>query len=285
MLTLTGRRRFFGTLCGLFLLASLASAQTGMSTTSGEARLTRTDRILGLERIYRVAKECYAGFERVSELDWDKAFADFLPKVEDAQDTLSYYRTLQRFMSLLQDGHCDVYLPQELQARLGTLPLRLNLIENQIVVVERSPTVDILNDDIPPGTVVEAIEGESPLEYLKREYGPFLGTSRADILLDKMSYVPLLAPDSKIHLSLCYPDGKKRSREISPLIGKLPIRWTRELNQKYLQPWHRDTEFLHSEFVAKGSYMCVTPPAIRLARRDSASWSKNRRMLRSRPSS
>lgn len=233
-------------------MASLAEVQTGKSATSSDAPLTRTDRILGLESIYRVAKQCYAGFERVPDLNWDKAFAEFLPKVEDEQDTLAYYRTLQRFMSLLQDGHCDVYLPQGLQARLGTLPVRLNLIEKQIVVVERRPTADILNDDIPPGTVVEAIEGEPPVEFLKREYGPFLRTSRVEILLDQMSDVPFFAPDSKLHLSLHYPSGEKRIREINPFMGKMPKPWTREMYQKYFQPWHRDMESLHSEFVAPG---------------------------------
>lgn len=252
MLMVTRRRLFVGILCGMLFVPRFVPAQTGKSASSREAPLTRTDRIIGLESVYRVAKQCFAGFERVPNLDWDKAFAEFIPKVEDEQDTLAYYRTLQRFVSLLQDGHCEVYLPQGLQARLGTLPLRLDLIEKQIVVVERRPTADIVKDDIPPGTVVETIEGQPPLEFLKGEYGPFLGTSRTEIILDEMSYVPFFAPDSKLHLGLLYPGGEKRVREISPFMGKMPKPWTREMYQKYFQPWHLDMETLHSEFVTPG---------------------------------
>ncbi len=82
-------------------------------------------------QIYSTAKQHFAYFDQVPQLDWDRAFKEFLPLVEKEIDLLEYYRTLQRFTALLEDGHTQVYLPKELKRRTDNLSILLGYIEEQ----------------------------------------------------------------------------------------------------------------------------------------------------------
>jgi hypothetical protein len=244
--------RFLVAILTTAILASIALSAETQERKPSEPVLTSTERIVGLETIYRVAKQCFAGFERVPNLDWDKAFAEFIPQVEEEQDIADYYQTLQRFIALLQDGHCDVFLSDSLRKRVGCLPVRLGFLKNEVVVIERRPTPEIVEEDIPPGTVVETIEGEPGLEFLTREYGPYLGTSRPEIMLQKTGYVQIIPTETKLHFGLRYPDGQQRDREIVPFTGKLGLRWSKETLEKYVLPWHRVKNSLQSDILDQG---------------------------------
>jgi len=213
----------------------------GKTNDEQEPVLTKQERIFGLVTIYRAAKQHFAMFEQVPDLDWDQTFMDFLPLVEKKQSLLEYYQTLRRFAVLLQDGHTFVSLPDTIYlTQLGDLPLNLDYVEEQWVVIERLPTKEIIEEDIPPGAVVLAIQGVPAADYIEKEIFPMVpgGTFQGkSFLLNKFRFFP---SDVAIHLKLRYPDGSIRSRSLHPACKKRnnPIEWTMERSKKYLWPWH-----------------------------------------------
>ena len=140
------------------------SATAGQTDTPS---LTKEDRIFGLVTIYSAAKQHFAYFEQVPDLDWDKAFKEHLPLVEKEQNLLQYYRTLQKFIALLKDGHTWVSSPEQLSSQFDSLPLRLEYIQNEWIVTERMPSEEILQEDIPVGSIVVAIDGVPANKYIE----------------------------------------------------------------------------------------------------------------------
>jgi hypothetical protein len=63
------------------------------------------------------ARHAFVHFDRVPELDWNRAYRDFLPQVVTAKNTRDYYAVLMRFAALLHDGHTNVYPPEALEDR------------------------------------------------------------------------------------------------------------------------------------------------------------------------
>ena len=63
--------------------------------------LTKEERIFGLVTIYRTAKQHFAYFEQVPELDWDQAFKEHLSLVEKNRtflNTTEYCNVLQLYL-------------------------------------------------------------------------------------------------------------------------------------------------------------------------------------------
>jgi hypothetical protein len=227
------------------LFAASSDARTAFgdhekTTDQKDPALRKEQRIFGLVTIYRAAKQHFAMFEQVPELDWDKAFMDFLPLVEKEQSLLEYYQTLRRFTVLLKDGHTFVSSPDSINlAQMGKLPLNLDYIEDKWVVIERLPTKEIVEEDIPPGSVVLAIEGVPAGDYIEKEIFPFVpgGTFQGKSAL--MNRFHLFRSSRPIHLKLRYPDASIHSRSLHPSSETNLIRWdTEESFEKYLLPWN-----------------------------------------------
>jgi len=229
--------------CGL-CARSVSAEQQGKALAEKWPVLTKEQRIFGLVTIYSAAKQHFAYFEQVPELDWDQAFMDFLPLVEKEQSLLEYYQTLRRFTVLLRDGHTFVSLPSSITLLMGNLPLNLDYIEDQWVAIECFPTEEILKEDVPRGSVVMAIEGIPITDYIQRKIFPFIpgGTFQGkSALMNK--FRPLLAA-TPIQLKLRYPDGSIHSRSLYPTSKNNPIKWRNlEHINEVCWPWHHMERF------------------------------------------
>lgn len=221
-------RHFFTTvmICWLFICIP--------QTMAAEDELTKEDRIFGLVSIYSTAKQHFAYFEQVPELDWNQAFKDYLPMVEKEQSLLEYYRTLQRFIALLEDGHTNVYLPNVLKNQMDNLPIILHYIENQWVVTERRPTDEILAEDIPPRTVVLEIDGIDVAEYIQNKIMPYIAYGTIQGKRNKINWGRFWSKDAEVNVKLRYPDGFVITRTIKA--NRKSVKWKNDLYKKYLSP-------------------------------------------------
>ena len=69
-------------------LVTGGSAHTHQKTSDEkEVVLTKQERIFGLVTIYNAARQHFAYFEQVPELDWDKVLEEYLPKIQKEQTT------------------------------------------------------------------------------------------------------------------------------------------------------------------------------------------------------
>lgn len=243
-------------------------------------KLTKEERIYGLVTIYRTAKQHFAYFEQVPELDWDQAFKEHLPLVEKEQDIFKYYRILQRFAALLKDGHTQVYLPKKLKRQMDNLPVILDYVENNWVVIERWPTEEIINEDIPPGTILLGIEGTDTNEYIQNRILPYIAHGTIQGKRNRVNWMNFFLRNTNVEIELRYPDSNVKTRIIKA--NRKSAKWTTENREKYLAKLRKGPDFLteklngdclyvryrkcdskcENEFVSLIESFCSTAPSV-----------------------
>ena len=75
------------------------------------------ERVYGLSLLWKEAAYNFAYWDERPDLDWDKAYSDFLPLVMAEEDPYEYYKLLERFVALLRDGHTFAEMPEELRPK------------------------------------------------------------------------------------------------------------------------------------------------------------------------
>lgn len=134
------------------------------------------DKIAGLSRLWMEVKINFPNFAQVPDLDWDKTFVDYIPKVRATTSTEEYYRVLQAMVALLHDGHSSVFLPKELTQRQGTPPLRLEVIDHRVFVAAvESPSLESLG--VSRGLEIVSIDGTPVAAFVARERAPYVSSN------------------------------------------------------------------------------------------------------------
>jgi carboxyl-terminal processing protease len=121
------------------------------------------ERLYGLSLIWQEANYNFAYFDRVPDLDWDAAYREFIPRVIAAEDIFSYYDLLERFITLLHDGHTYLMPPRALLQQLDRPKLSLMNIGGVPVVTNVSQTI---GRSVPIGSQLLEIDGMAAEEYL-----------------------------------------------------------------------------------------------------------------------
>ncbi|WP_312540467.1 S41 family peptidase [Enterococcus sp.] len=74
---------------------------------------------------------------------WQHAYIDLILRVANDPSSVPsievFYHDLMAFVSLLNDGHSRIYLPQKIKKRINYLPFKLEVIEEQLVIVASLP--------------------------------------------------------------------------------------------------------------------------------------------------
>jgi len=225
--------------------------------TPNVPHLTEQERIMGLVVVYQAAFQHFAWFDRVPDLDWDQAFKEYLPAIQKDQDLLSYYRTLQRFAALLQDGHTRLLLPDELSHRRDNLPFLMDYVEGQYVVIERMPSQEILDKDLPPGSIILSINGQDLDDWLETHVFPFVSNPTPHAKPLAFNFMRCFSKGEQVKLKLRYPNGSVHSRMISATRDS--IEWSDGLHNQFTRPWNRKPIFRtepmgkHTVYVKYGS--------------------------------
>jgi len=221
--------------------APVVQTASSMKTLSGVSNrsiaravqegLTRKERIQGLLTVHAAARQYFAWFDRVPHLDWDGAFAEYLPLVEQDQSLEDFYRVLERFVALLQDGHSSVRLPEEVQRGLDLLPLQLEVVEDQWVVVQRYPVEEILREDVPVGSVLISIEGRPAAAYFRERVYPYIPAGSEHLKQSSVNWAARFARNSSIRVELRYPDGATRRRLLKA--NRSTATWPDDLKRRF----------------------------------------------------
>ena len=147
--------------------------------TPFEENISEDQKIAGLSRFWMEVKLNFPRFAAVADLDWDKTFIDFIPRVRATKSTYEYYKVLQQMCALLQDAHSDVFLPKELAERSeATPPLRLDLIEHRVFIT-RVGSATLAATGIAPGLEILKIDGLSVADYADKFRRPYVGSNTA----------------------------------------------------------------------------------------------------------
>ena len=107
-------------------------------------------------------------FDQVPDLEWDKSYLEFLPKVLKTKNTTEYYLVLQKFLFQLKDGHTGVWFPKQVMDKIWRSPdVKIRLIENKVIITDKG--ISLSNVDI--GDEITQVEGIEVHKYAKtRKY-------------------------------------------------------------------------------------------------------------------
>ncbi len=165
----------------------------------------RTRRIAGLARIWSEVRYNFVFIDERPGLDWDRAFTEFLPRVEAAENDAAYVAVLEEFVALLKDGHSWVYPTGSARELTDSPPLLIVPVEGQPVIVD---VADELRTRIAPGTAITSIDGVAVGEYLATHIHPRICASTTQDRNER-ACARLLdgIPGTTVEVVLTRPDG------------------------------------------------------------------------------
>lgn len=145
--------------------------------TPYKPNLSDEEKIAGLSKFWSEAKYNFINFPLVPDLDWDKTYLEFIPKVLATKSTFEYYRVLQMFCSKLKDGHTNVYFPNELDDEIyGRPAIRTRLVEDKVIIVQIFDE-KLKNEGLAIGQEVTDIDGIPVKKYAADNVAPYVGES------------------------------------------------------------------------------------------------------------
>ena len=196
--------------CGLFLLVLIiASAACAWGQGRGEQggddwTGTAEQKVLGLATIWAEAKYAFPSFEQLPDLDWNRSFQDFVPRVVAASDKDEYYWILMEFAGLLEDGHTSVLPPWGyLKPDFDNPPLEVQVVEDAFLVARAAETPEFETEGIRVGLEILEIDGMETRSYFEDSINRYYprGSAHAN---DAVNIVYLLRGprDSKVILKV-----------------------------------------------------------------------------------
>ncbi|MFP4845417.1 S41 family peptidase [Winogradskyella sp. PE311] len=130
-----------------------------------------------MSKVWKEADKNFVFFDQVPALDWDKTYQAYIPKVLETNSTYDYYKKLQEFCALLNDGHTKVVVPWQLrEVKEIAPPIKTELIKNKVIITA------ILNDTIKnqglkKGMDIIEINGINIHEYASSRVKPYVSYS------------------------------------------------------------------------------------------------------------
>lgn len=137
-----------------------------------KSEITNDKKIFGLSKVWSEVKYNFANFDLV-DIDWDKTYQEYIPKVLATKSTFDYYQELAKMMASLKDGHSNVYYSS---SDYGRPPLRTKLIENKVLFTNIYNDT-LISKNIAIGDEILEINNLNPIEYGKKFIMPYESAS------------------------------------------------------------------------------------------------------------
>jgi C-terminal processing protease CtpA/Prc len=146
--------------------------------TPYQPTISEDERIAGLSKVWSEAKYNFAYFDHVPDLDWDKLYLTYLPKMRAARSTVEYYDVLRSFCAQLHDGHTGVWANETILADSVARrpPIRAVLVEDKVLVQEVLQD-SLLRTGIRPMLELVSVDGVPVKAYADRYVRPYVGAS------------------------------------------------------------------------------------------------------------
>jgi C-terminal processing protease CtpA/Prc len=204
------------------LLARMDAARKAQDMRWGTAafksayteNLSDADKVSGLSLLWAEARFGFANFWHVPDLNWDETYKSYLPQVLATKSTAEYYKVLERFYALLEDGHTGVYDPQEL--RTIPAPFQTRLVEGRVLVIGAYDAKFDMQG-VKPGDEVVSVNGQPVKEWAQEKVAPYVTASSPQDRNERIYYRGLMRgkPGTVFHLVLRTPAGKESSHDFT----------------------------------------------------------------------
>ncbi len=183
--------------------------------------LSEDEKVAGLAKLWMEIKLNFAHFDHVPELNWDRLFVAFIPRVKQTNSTLEYVRMLQEMCAKLKDGHTGITPPRELWPTIWASPdISTQLIEKRVIVT-KVDSDSARQRGVQVGMEVLAIDGLDVKDYAARYVQPYISASTPQALdVQTYAYYLLQGPvDKPINLSLGDTNGLRSNVTLPRKVG------------------------------------------------------------------
>jgi carboxyl-terminal processing protease len=144
-----------------------------------ENKLTNDDKLFGLSLVWKEASYNFPFFHQIPDLKWDSCYRAYISNVLETGNDWDYYLELQKFMSLLQDGHTRVFPPAQLRNKYygtSTKQVTTKLIEGSVIITK------VLQDSLrkkglKQGMEIVTINDMDPFLYAEEYVAPYVYAS------------------------------------------------------------------------------------------------------------
>jgi C-terminal processing protease CtpA/Prc len=193
--------------------------------TPYQVNISDDEKVAGLSKLWSEAKYNFAYFDHIPDVDWDKLYLDYLPKIRATRSTADYYRVLKRFVSQLHDGHTGVWANDNQLADSVSRrpPIGAVLVENK-VLVQTVMSDSLQRTGIRPGLEIVTIDGIPAKAYADQYVRPYqAGSTMQNLDVQTYLYNLLRGPkDKPVTVSFRDAKGQTFSRVLPRLgYGKL----------------------------------------------------------------
>ncbi|RIV17364.1 hypothetical protein DYU11_32260 [Fibrisoma montanum] len=186
-------------------------------TTPYQPNLSDDEKVAGLSKMWAEAKYNFAYFDHIPDVDWDRLYLEYLPKVRATPNTVAYYRVLKQFYAQLRDGHTDVWAPSGPLADSVAFrpPVVAQLVEGR-VFVQQVRHDSLMRSGIIPGLEIVQIDGLPVRDYADRYVRPYQsGSTPQNIDVQTYGYQLLRGPkDRPVTVMFRDARGKTFSRAL-----------------------------------------------------------------------
>ena len=151
--------------------------QNGLIAQIQIPQISQEQKIIGLSTFWKEASYNFANFDKVPKLNWDSAYAAFIPRVLATKNLYEYSREMKKFCALLHDGHTNTsfYVDTLMYRRsFGKYEIELKEFENKIYVIN---TALKTKDEIPLGSEILSVDNIPAEKYLTDSIIPYISSS------------------------------------------------------------------------------------------------------------
>lgn len=186
---------------------------TALNTPFRE-NLADAEKIAGLSKFWSEIKYNFGYPEKLVELDWDNLYLQTIPRVLATKSTAEYYQEMMRLCARLNDGHTNVYPPD--QSNLSAKPpLRTGLVEGHVMILDsRSPSLEARG--IRAGVEILEVDGVPAIEYARGNVEPYQSASTPQDRENRTFWYGFLrGPSAKaVRLKMRDASGSEYEREV-----------------------------------------------------------------------
>lgn len=172
--------------------------------------ITPTEKIYGLSKLWQEVNYNFVYLDKIGADVWDKKYKELLGTITSTPNDYEYYRELQKFCALLNDGHTYVDMPDNLLTKImydfGDYRIFLLSVGGKPVIVGSNLSK---KDELPVGSEIIEMNGMPVQEYIDKKIAPYIATSTPYVRQNKSINKLLMGVEGDTYvIKIRKPNGK-----------------------------------------------------------------------------
>lgn len=139
--------------------------------------LSSSDKIFGLSKFWQEVNYNFVYLDKVDRKMWDDKYKELINTIPNTKNDYEYYRELQKFCALLNDGHTNIFFPrgiEQMNTMFGDYRIFIENIDEKAIIVRTNLSK---KDEIPLGSEIIEVNNKKTLQYMTENVKPYLSSS------------------------------------------------------------------------------------------------------------